>query len=239
MKKFTLFLIFITSLVITSCEGDFWCLEGDGILETQERGITKFSGINVNSNFDVDVIYSTERSITVEADQNLQQYILTYVENGDLMLETDMDRCLTSANPIKVTVYCPLVESVISSGSGDVDIFDFEVDYFNVTLSGVGDISLQNLIIHDNLDLSLPGSGNFVLDGKASEAQYLLSGSGDIKGKSMRVNSCKTVLSGSGNIFTWVYNDLEIILTGSGNVYYYGDPKVIQRVTGSGSVIQY
>ena len=238
MKKFTLLLLFIASLMIMSCE-NFFCLEGDGVLETQERGITKFSGINASSSFAVDVVYSTDRSITVEADKNLQQKILTYVENGDLILETDMDICLTSSNPIKVTVYCPLVESVISSGSGDVDIFDFEVDYFNVTLSGSGDISLQNLIVHDNLDLSLPGSGNFVVDGKATKVQYLLSGSGDIKAKSMRVNSCKTVLSGSGSVFTWVYNDLEVILTGSGDVYYYGDPELTKRVTGSGSIIQY
>lgn len=239
MKQITIVLIILSGLVLNSCEAWYPCLEGNGVLSVEERGITNFTSIYSNSTFDVDVIKSSETSVAVEADENLQQYIKTYVKNGNLTIETDQDRCISSSNRIKVTVKCPLVETVVLTGTGDVSLFDFAADYFNVTLSGTGDILLSRLVVSKSLEVNLTGSGNINIDGKSVSAHYYLSGSGDIMAKSMYVSSCKAVLSGTGDIFASVNDTFEIILSGTGYVYYYGNPTVNQRVTGTGKIVKY
>jgi hypothetical protein len=215
------------------------CLEGNGTSSTEDRAITSFTSIRSASSFDVVVQYNSETYITVEADENLQQYIRTYVQGGDLILETEQGRCLESQNRILVTVYCPYIETAVLSGSGDVQMFDFKADYFNLVLSGSGDFDLGNIVVAKNLEINLSGSGDINIDGKAAVAKYYLSGSGDLRADLMTVNECDLVLSGSGDIYAFAYEYMKIILSGSGNVYYYGDPTdVDSRVTGSGKVIK-
>ena len=225
--------------MLYACEILFPCLEGNGVITTENRSVSSFTTVNNASEFDVIIEYSANATISVKADENLQQYIRTYVQNGELILETDQDRCLQPQEPIAVTVYCPYLESVILSGSGDIDMYDITSDYLNLTLSGSGDINASNIIATNSLEMNLGGSGDITIDGKAANAQYYLTGSGDIHGEMMRADKCSIVLSGSGDVYTYVYTSLKIVLSGSGNVYYYGDPEEIeQRVTGSGVVIK-
>jgi hypothetical protein len=239
MKYATILYILISAFILNSCELLSPCLEGTGNITTEERSVASFTSIVSSSDFDVAIRYSTTLSVTVEADENLQQYIRVYVENGDLKLETEQGRCLQSQERILVTVNCTYVESVVLSGSGDIDMSDFTVDYFNLDLTGSGDFSGSNIIVTKDVELSLSGSGDVSIDGKATNASYRLSGSGDIRANSMKVTNCDVVLSGSGNIYTYVLEYLKVVLSGSGDVYLYGDPADIdQRITGSGKIVK-
>lgn len=237
MKVKSIFILVIATFLINSCEGLFPCLEGNGDHTTEERGVANFTGIYNATDFDIEIIYDTETRLIVEADENLQQYIRTYVENGDLIIETDQNRCLSSVNIIKVTVYCPQIETIVLSGSGDIEVYDFKPQYLNITLSGSGDIDLNQISVSNSIEVNLPGSGDVRLDGKASEAYYYLSGSGDINGENMTCSYAKVVLSGSGNVDVFAYDNIDITLSGSGNIYVYGDPVIKDRISGSGKVI--
>jgi Putative auto-transporter adhesin, head GIN domain len=239
MKFITPLLILFSALILNSCEFMYPCLEGNGNSTTEERSVTSFTSVRSTSSFDVVVQYSPDTYITVEADENLQQYINAYVQGGDLILETEEGRCLESQNRIQVTVYCSYIESAVLSGSGDIEMFDFTADYFNLVLSGSGDFNAGNLVVAKNLEINLSGSGDISIDGKAAEAKYYLSGSGDLRADMMKTNNCELILSGSGDLYAHAYEYMKIILTGSGNVYYYGDPAEIDsRVSGSGEAIK-
>jgi hypothetical protein len=237
--KISILLIIIAGELFNSCEILLSCLDGNGVSSTEERSVSTFTGINSTGDFKVNVVYAEDTKIEVEADENLQQYIKVSVEDGNLILETEEGRCLQSQNGIIITVYCPYIESITLTSSGDVELTGFAADYFNVNLTGSGDIDIYQLTVTKSLELNLSGSGDITIDGKSGEAKYFLSGSGDIRAESMRVNNCDLVLSGSGDIHTFTYNLLQIHLSGSGNVYYYGNPaSKEERVTGSGKVIK-
>lgn len=239
MKLRTITYILLSALVINSCEILYPCLEGNGVLETQERTASSFSSVSSSGNFDVEVLYGEEHQVIVDADENLQQYIRAYVEDGELIIETELRRCLQSSNRILVTVICPYIETIVLSGSGDIDVSDFTSEYNKIILNGSGDINCTGLNVTQNLDVELTGSGDITIEGKTVASNYYLSGSGDIHANLMKSNSCDIVLSGSGDIFTYVYDYLKVVLSGSGNVYYYGNPtNVDERVTGSGNLIK-
>jgi hypothetical protein len=239
MKYTTLFYIIFSAFILNSCEMLFPCLDGNGVLKTEERAVSAFTSVISTSDFDVEIRYGADPQVTVDADENLQQYIRTYVEDGELMLETDQGRCLQSQNRILVTVYCPYIETVVLSGSGDVDMSSFSADSLKIKLSGSGDFNSTGLVITKSLEVNLTGSGDITIDGKAAESNYYLSGSGDIRGNLLKSTISKVVLSGSGNVYTYVYEYLKVVLSGSGNVYYYGDPAdTDERITGSGKIIK-
>lgn len=232
------FIIVVVAALLNSCELIYPCLDGNGILSTESRGISDFSGIYVTTDFNVEVNYGTETSIEIQADENLLQYIETYVRNDDLLIEIDQDRCLESQNPIILTVTTPNLEKLINSGAGNVDIYDFEVSEMSITLSGSGDVGVYNVNISDELSLINSGTGDISCEGKALSGDCLLSGSGDIDADDLKFNTCDIILSGSGSVDVYVVESLEVNLSGSGNVRYQGSPDVRSRITGSGSIIQ-
>lgn len=237
MKALNITLLVVVGVLLNSCEGFFTCLEGNGVLTEREPAVSSFSGVYNTTDFDVQLIYSAETRLVVQADENLHQYIDIYVENGDLIIETDNGRCLDPQNQILVTIYSPLIETIVLSGSGDIEAYDFKPEYLNVTLSGSGDIELNRFSVGSSIEVNIPGSGDVHLDGKSPEALYTISGSGDIEGELMKTTTAKVILSGSGNIDVYAYEDLNINLSGSGNIYVYGGPVIKQRITGSGKVI--
>jgi hypothetical protein len=237
IKVLNILTIVFAGLMLNSCEALFSCLEGNGVGSTEERGVSNFTGIYSTSDFDVEVIQSNETRIVVQADENLQQYIKTYVEAGDLFLETDNYRCLDSETRMQITIYCPFLETVVLSGSGDMEVSGFNPEYFTVTLSGSGDIDFNNILVGKSIEVNIPGSGDIMLDGKSPQAYYYLSGSGDIDGSAMTTDYSKVVLSGSGDVEVFAYEELDVILSGSGNIYVYGGPVIQDRITGSGKII--
>lgn len=239
MNHIRIFLLLFVTLAFYSCEGFFPCLEGNGKLTIESRAVANFSGIYNASEFNISVFYSTQTSLEVEADENLQQYIKTYVTDNSLVVEVDDNRCLESVNPIQITVRCPSLSRAVLTGSGDVDIYSFSNDYFTATLSGSGDMELNDLIIGNDLQVTNSGSGDLTIDGKAKNSVYVLTGAGDINADRFRVDNCSVTLAGSGKMRVNFISTLTGLLSGSGNIHYVGpDGGVNIRTTGSGLIIK-
>jgi len=239
MKRTVLLFIIVAGALLYSCEGLFNCIDGNGELVVEKRAVAEFTSINNSSQFDVTVTYDLVTSLRVQSDKNLQKYIQTYVESGELIIEPDNNRCLAPNNRILIDIRCPYINKVVLSGTSDLELEGFEVDNFDISLSGSGNIDVSRLIVDKRLQITNSGFGNVEIHGKASDADYILSGSGDIDGEVMKTLNCNIVHSGSGNIWTYVQEELEVLLSGLGNVYYYGDPEqVTERITGAGRIIK-
>ncbi len=240
MNRIKLHFIILLLISLNSCEGLFNCLDGNGVYSEETRGISSFTSINNTSGFDVVVIYDkAATSLSVEADENLQQYIKTYTQKNSLVIESDRERCLSSVTPIKITVKCPVLERAVLSGSGSLDVYNFSLGNFSATVSGSGDMELNDLVITSDIECNISGSGDLNLDGKGNSAVYTLTGSGDLDADRFKVDECSVTLSGSGDISVNFISSLTGLLSGSGNIRYYGDPGLVKiRTTGSGKVLQ-
>lgn len=234
------FLILLVGFTLNSCELLTSCLDGNGKSASETRAVASFTNIYNESQFDVTVIYSdTQTSLTVEADENLLQYISTYVQSSSLVIEIDDDRCLESVNPVSITIECPDLESVVSSGSGGFDLYNFSTDNFSATATGSGDIDLNDFVVSENISMNSSGSGDITIDGKGAKASLLLSGSGDIDADRFLADNVAVTLSGSGDMSVYFISSLTGTLSGSGNIHYYGNSSSVQvRDTGSGDLIE-
>lgn len=225
--------------VVNSCEGWFQCVDGNGRSATENRATSSFNAISHSGDYDVEVNYGATTTLKVTADDNLLEYIETFVRNNTLIIETDEDRCLNSQTPISISIQCPYIDNIIASGEGDLEMYDMVSDNLNITLSGTGDVDIYQALVNRDLSVVLSGVGDVYMVGKAYNSSYTMSGQGDIRAENLRSTNCNLVLSGTGNVHTYVYEYLSVLLSGSGNVYYYGNPVTVkERITGYGQIIE-
>ena len=256
-------LLYIVSILVIpflfySCEG-IWpnCLDGNGVIITQERVVGSFDRIESNGEYHVYVYPGDETYVEVEADENLMSHIVTRVYKDELIIENRRHDCLRSSGPIRVTVITPELNRIDLNGSGriwcdslvtgnfraDVDgsgtIQCIYLDAANLDagISGSGTMKVNGTF--DDIRADINGSGEIILSGESISTDYSISGSGGIAGNNMLTSNCYVDISGSGSVSTWVTDLLDVEISGSGNVYYYGEPPIVNtHITGSGQVIK-
>jgi hypothetical protein len=231
--------ILIGSIILffaTSCL-DHISVTGNGNPATETRTVSTFSKVKSEGDFRVYITNADEAEVSIRADENLLQYIETYVSGETLHIDIDGIHNVKAVVPMEVFIYTPQLEGIVQSGSGTIVSDYFESEHFDLILSGSGRIDAE--FGAESADLLLSGSGKINVAGVADEAQLTISGSGDIKGVDLQIMSCHTLTSGSGNMWINVEDYLDTRISGSGNVYYSGNPRIDTSISGSGNVISH
>ena len=234
MKQITSLLL--SGLLLLSLSSCLDSITGNGVRATENRTVPFFNKVKSDGSFKVYITNSEETDVVVSADENLLQYIETYVSGETLHLDIEEWHSVKAVVPLEVYIAMPELEGIVQSGSGRITTDYYEAGHFDVTLSGSGSIYTE--FASESAELVLSGSGKIEIAGYADYAKMKISGSGNIEGADFEVTNCRTYTSGSGNMWLSVENELESHISGSGNVYYYGSPTVEKSVSGSGNVIQ-
>lgn len=258
MNKITLVFVAYAFFSI-SCLKNIICIDGNGQLATESRQVPEITEI-VNTT-SVDVIYKKgdSVSVTITAESNLIEHIVTSSAGGRLEIRTDpRNTCFDYTIRPFITITSPEVTSLDLTGSGSLDADSLagsmveirstgsgnlrtgyiDSDDLKVSLTGSGDVSVSAAECLET-DFTITGSGNFEIAGKADIGVMRVTGSGDIKSVDFPLVVATETITGSGNIYTTVLNTLTAVISGSGNIYVRGNPTVNKTVTGSGRVLDY
>ncbi len=230
-------LLFLLSMVFFGrCDLNFFdCIDGDQNVITVERSLNSFEEICSQGQFDLYVKQGDGTDLIIEAEENLIPYISTRVKHGRLVIDNADNRCLRPNLPMKVYITVPTLEILELEGSGSITCDTFHIDDLTVNLLGSGVINIAAETSF--LEVNLAGSGDIFLRGFADHTDLTISGSGTIHAYDLEQNNCIVNISGSGNMYVFVNELLDVHITGSGDVNYRGTPDVRTRITGSGSVI--
>jgi len=234
-----LFLVLVTvSLVASSCVSGWDLVIGDGeIVSETVRVEDEFTAIELQSYADVIIQKGTNFQVEISDYENLIEYMDVRVSNGKLIIKTSPVYMSVTHTEATVVVTMPdTLYSILLSGSGDVIANDAFNKLRVLKISGSGDIKLQSDGEYNHLKATISGSGRIFGSGTADELETLISGSGYIRFEDMIAQSAQCAISGSGNTYVSVINDLEASISGSGSVIFYGNPSVDAYVTGSGRV---
>jgi hypothetical protein len=237
--KIVLVFMFVFAIFLTSCNDMFNdCVDGNNRIAREDRSIGSFSSVATYGNFVVDISIGSEERLSVETDDNLLQYIETYIQGNTLVIESRNNRCLRSSEPIQVFVVASDIEKLKLAGTGIMYCNNLHNEDLSIELPGSGNIECHSINV-DFLSAKISGSGIIELWGKATTSDLILTGSGAIKSFNLNQETCYGNISGSGIIQAAVSSKLDVTITGSGNFYYEGDPVVTQSITGSGAVRKY
>lgn len=255
MKNVICIALIACAILSSSCEPN--CTDGNGVVITQNRDISSFTGIESNGDFEVNIYPGEASGVQVEASENLMNLIITRVSGNELIIETRRGNCIRSSEHIRVTVTVPDLNHIDLNGSGTLWCDTLSTQNLEVDLDGSGTIRCVSLVVPTlDIDLSgsgkietdgtfttvdaiIDGSGEIILYGESQTADLLINGSGTIAAGELFTGTCYANITGDGTIYTWVKDLLEVEISGSGNVYYYGDSPVVNaHISGTGQVIK-
>lgn len=247
----------LPAVLLTSCNLFTDCIDGNGIVRSEERTATQITAIANETSFDIVYVKGNETSIMVEAESNILPYIETGIKGDALNVRTTRGNwCLRYTTRPVITVTAPFISELVNAGSGDIIADGLEGENIRVVDSGSGDISIgpagcteatftvsgSGNISAGAIDASsfkavLSGSGTLTVKGSASTSRLTVSGSGSLFAGELETSKSQITISGSGSVHATVLESLEAVLSGSGNIYLRGDPSVTLTRTGSGRII--
>ncbi|ETN96557.1 Putative auto-transporter adhesin, head GIN domain [Zhouia amylolytica] len=240
MKKSILFLF---ALTITSAASAQWWgskkVNGNGKVTTETRKVGDYDTVSMAGFFDVVLVKGSEGKITIEAEENLLEYIVTEVDGDQLKIKTEKGYNLSTSRGKKILITVPFedISGVYLSGSGDiVSKNEIKATNFTTSLSGSGDIKLS--LNSDTVEANVSGSGDISVTGYTSSFECAISGSGDIHAYDLKAKDVSVSISGSGDAKVHCNGGkLKTRIVGSGDVKYQGNPgSTDNKIVGSGDV---
>ncbi|RKE94720.1 head GIN domain-containing protein [Ichthyenterobacterium magnum] len=213
-------------------------IKGNGNVTTATRTTSDYNGIKCAGSMDYILVKGTEGKITIEGEENLLEYIITEVKNGNLIVKTKKNANLSPSwnKTIKITIPFQDIEKVSLAGSGDLWNEDkINASSFSVSLAGSGDVIIN--IDASSVKGSIAGSGDLTLKGTTNDLEAKVAGSGDFHGFGLEANNTTVSVAGSGDAQVVSNKTLKARVAGTGDINYKGNPdKKDTKVAGSGSI---
>lgn len=226
--------LFVLLFGTSSCLDEMY-IEGNGISRTETRNAEGFNQISSSGDFTVTVMPGNSYSVEITAESNLLPYISTNVDGKTLKIRTTGIHSLRQNKPIEIYITTPVLNGLSLSGSGLIETGSFLCTDFDLSVSGSGDIKTK--ISSDKIKANVSGSGTILIEGDATNTNFVISGSGKIKTYNLLQEQCQAVISGSGDMYINVDQLIDARISGSGRVYFISHPVIRTSISGSGNVV--
>jgi hypothetical protein len=209
MKSLRFLTIAIIILSISACtQGQMRkTVYGNNKVVTKERTVEHFTAIRVSTGIDVFLKQGNDEALSVEADENLQEYILTEVRGGVLNVYTEVS--IRDAERKRVYVTMQEVNSIQTTSAGDVIAeTPFKTERLELSASSAGNIKME--VYATDISLNISSSGDISLTGEA-----------DIS------------VSSAGNAEINVSEKITARASSAGDINYQGNPKYVDAHSSS------
>lgn len=211
-------------------------VKGNGIISVEERGGLNAHRIKLAGFMDVELTQGSGTQVKVEADENLQQYIITEMEDDILVIRMRSNIRFINSERLKIYITTDRLEQLTLSGSGNISGTNKFTgsDHLKLRVSGVGDLRLD--LNTPKLEAEISGSGSLALTGETKDAKIQINGVGDCDATELKAENATVKIAGSGDVKIFADNNLDVTIRGVGSVYYKGAASVSQKISGSGEV---
>lgn len=188
--------------------------KGSGVAASETRTVPSFTAVDLAGTNEMTVQVGQPQHLTVRADDNLLDQVVTEVHGGVLVVS---DRgSFTSRSPMSIAVTVPSLRSATLSGTGQLVVTGVAADTFTARL---------------------PGTGTVVASGQADRVDGSVSGEGALTLDSLLATDATVTVDGTGSVAVYASGSLRAAVSGTGSVVYTGHPQSVSKtITGVGSV---
>ena len=239
MTTLTKFIIStIMGLLMLSCNFDMGLIggvNGNGNVVTEERDIKdNFNSIEAHAGLDVYLTQNGQNSVIVEADENLQDMVLTYVEGDVLHLTVDGNINFAESRTVRVS-FGDIKEIHSHSGSDVYSEGVIKGRDLEFSSSSGSDMTLE--IEAENVTLSSSSGADLKVSGVTNSLKASASSGSDIKAENLVSQKCTASASSGADISLYTKQELIAKANSGGDIRYSGNPsKVKKNDSPSGSI---
>jgi len=181
----------------------------------ETRPVSGFTGIDASSVFNITITKSDRESLTIEADNEVMQYVRSEVRDGVLRLYLDNNKNVNNVKILKASVAMKNLDKVTLSGACNLTANDlFTPDKFKAGCSGASNLTVN--MTTNQLSIETSGASKIQINANVSgDANFDASGASNIKGK-LKANNVSFGSSGSCSVeLTGSATDIKIDASGT------------------------
>jgi len=205
-------------------------VSGNHKVTKTERSVNPFTGVKASSGVDVYVSQGDNQSVTVEADENLHEHILTEVRGDVLHVYTDIN--IRDAEKERVYVTMKDVKSLETTSAADIiGETPIKTGKLELSANSAGDIKLE--VFADELRVDISSSGDISLKGETGKLNADLSSAGDLKAYDLKAREADVSVSSAGDADINVSEKLTAVASSAGSVHYTGNPSYVDAHSSS------
>lgn len=228
--------ISILSLFLLSCNFDLGVL-GNGNVISKERNIdSTFDHIEVSRGLDVYLTQSETESLTVQADENLHDLIITKIEGNTLKIYTDKNISYSEAKKVMVSFKSI---SKISSASGS-DVYGtgvISVENLKLETKSGSDIDIEVKV--NSLHCKASSGSDLKIKGTANSMVASASSGSNINARNLSTLTTNATSSTGADIVVNVSDEFIAKAESGSDIKYLGNPgKINKSGDVSGSIKQ-
>jgi hypothetical protein len=195
-----------------------------------------FERVHIDGAGQVRIVQGERDEVFVAGDPRVQDGVEVQLSGKTLHLDLPGGWKFWDSGKAQVEVRVRRLVNLTMSGAGDVYASGtFTGPQLGIDIAGSGVVHCDDLRV-DQLSLSISGSGEGQLAGRADRLSLSVSGRGKVAAPQLQVARASVSISGVGNADLWVTDELRVDISGAGHVRYLGSPRIRQSISGLGSV---
>lgn len=228
----------VVVVLFSSCNMNITSLkkvDGSGNVVTKNRNISEsFTSVSASNGLEVILEQSTNSQVKVEADDNLQEHIITEVKEGELKIYSDVN--IRNSKAKKVYVQMAKLNSLeTSSGAFVTSSNVMESTSMDISASSGSEIDLKINASTVNCDSS---SGSEIkLGGKADKLETESSSGSSIDATDLAVKSAVADSSSGSSININATETITAEASSGSSVNYVSKPATLNKKTSSGGSV--
>lgn len=211
-------------------------VKGNGDVITENRDLSGFTGVSTCCAIKVE-LKKGNFDVKVEAESNLQDYVLTRVSGDRLIVRFKEKISIKSRESVKVYVSMPELDYAAASSSGTINCQStFTGDELDVSVSSGSRVSVA--FEGEEVDADASSGGRVEITGSATRVRADASSGGSVRGTDFTATSARCEASSGGSVRMGVKNKLRADASSGGTVRYYGNPSNVSVDSSSGGSVR-
>lgn len=223
------------AISLQACVFDVNAIRGDGNITTEKMDLSSFDGLHVSGMFEVFLVEGNSPHISIETDENLQEYVIAEVRNNILTLRMKENN---RYDPTRLDVYVTtnsLSELKLSGATSVSSDHTLSAANLTISISGAGDMNLK--VDAERLKTHVSGAGNVRISGNAQDHQIRISGVASINCLNLETLDTDVSISGAGSAKVNATQKINASVSGVGSIEYSGNPQSKNlNTSGAGSI---
>jgi len=210
-------------------------INGNRNVVTENRNLKEdFTKIKVSTGLDLYISQGSSNEITVEADENLQDIIITEVNNGVLKIYSEKNIWKAKARKVYVTID-NLEEVRATSGSDVYTKETLKVNDIAISATSGADI---NMSLNANSVTSSATSGSDIeIDGNANNHTASATSGASIDAYELRSKNVTVRVSSGADINIYASESIAAKASSGGDIDFKGSPENVTKKSSSGGSI--
>lgn len=232
----SLFTILFLATILSSCNVNmFNRINGNRNVVTEDRNLKEdFTKIKVSTGLDLYISQGSKTDITVEADENLQDIIITEINDGVLKIYSEKNIWKAKARKVYVTV--ETLEGVTATSGSDVYTKEtLRVNDIKISSTSGADIRMS--LNANSVSSSATSGSDIEISGIANNHSSSATSGASIEAYNLRSKNVNVKVSSGADINIYASESITAKASSGGDIDFKGNPKKVNKKSSSGGDI--